>query len=713
MKNAHISFRSSLNACLNARFIACFIACFIAGFASIFTASPAFGQAQSFENTFQKDADQPAPNLERMLYNNPGLLDDLAVGLWCWPVPVDFNEDGKTDLVISCECFPYNGTFRFENTGSGGVGTPQLSHTPVPNDSMPIFKAGERVSGGNMNVQASFIDGKVRVLRPGEEFPDYAATGLEKPTKLPLPPNVHPRNLRGNMWKYVDFDGDGRLDAAIGIDDWTPYGWANAWNASGTWTNAPSMGRIYIVRNTGSNEAPNYETPYMLCDAAGRELSTYGWPSPNFADFDGDGDLDILCGEFIESFTYFENIGTRTEPRYAPGVFVRLEDGSVARDVMCMITPVCFDWNQDGKIDILCGNEDGRVCFYENAGTFQSDVVRLCAEGGQVDEIAVQVPVFKAPMYFQQEAYELKSGSLVTPCCVDFDGDGDLDIAAGNSAGNVVFFENLSGPGVETPKWDRPKYLEADGRVIRIIAAPNGSIQGPIERKYGYTTLTVADWDGDGLLDVMVKSVWGKVGWFRNVGTKTAPKLAAFQPVEVEWDGPAPALKWGWMKPDGKKLLTQWRTTPVMFDWNRDGLMDLCMLDSEGYFAYFERYKEADGSLKLRAPQRIFCDMNGNPLRLNPGEAGASGRRKITFIDWNHDGLTDFAANSSNADVYIQRKSADGKVFFESIGAVSEKRLAGHSTSPTAADFNGDGIDDLVIGAEDGRLYYLRNPNQK
>jgi len=64
----------------------------------------------------------------------------------------------------------------------------------------------------------------------------------------------------------------------------------------------------------------------------------------------------------------------------------------------------------------------------------------------------------------------------------------DFDIVSGNSAGYIGFIENLSGPGVGAPKWAAPKYLEADGKRLRIMAGPNGSIQGPAEAKWGYTT---------------------------------------------------------------------------------------------------------------------------------------------------------------------------------------------------------------------------------
>jgi hypothetical protein len=360
-----------------------------------------------------------------------------------------------------------------------------------------------------------------------------------------------------------------------------------------------------------------------------------------------------------------------------------------------MITPTAIDWDQDGDFDLIVGDEDGRVALVENTG-----------------QLAGSTPQFLPPRYFRQEADAVKFGALATPAGFDWDGDGDTDILCGNTAGYIGFIENLSGRGVERPRWAAPKYLEAGGQIIRIQAGPNGSIQGPCEAKWGYTTQTVADWNGDGLPDLVVNSIWGKVHWYRNVGTRRAPKLAAAEPVEVEWDGPQPALAWGWLRPEGKALLTQWRTTPVAVDWNRDGLTDLVMLDHEGYLVLFERTWR-DGKLVVLPPRRALCDEQGQPLRLNAGTAGKSGRRKLCTVDWDGDGQLDVLVNSANAQWLRQVGSSDGRWRFRDMGNVDVRNLEGHDTSPTPVDWNHDGVPDLLIGAEDGHLYYLRNPRTK
>ena len=638
----------------------------------------------------------PAAGLERLKYNHPGLVVDLGVGLWAWPLPMDFDGDGDLDLVVNCPDKPYNGIYFFEHI-SGDTAQKKL----------PVFKPARRLSKGLQNVQVSFVNGAPLVLSPGTEYPDFLKTGLEKGRKLPLPANIHPNKVRANMWRVVDFDGDSKLDLVIGVGDWTDYGWDNAYTPAGQWTKGPLRGFVYLARNTGTAATPAYATPLKIM-AGGKPIETFGWPSPNFADFDGDGDLDLLCGEFLDGFTYFENLGTRTAPRYAPGRRLQTPDGKPLVMDLQMITPTAIDWNKDGHIDLIVGDEDGRVAFIENTGKFTAD----------------HTPIFLPPVYFQQEADDVKFGALATPFGFVWDGDGDTDILCGNTAGYLAFIENLSGPGVEKPKWAAPKLLDADGKIIRIMAGPNGSIQGPCEAKWGYTTLSVADWDGDSLPDLIVNSIWGKVIWFKNIGPRKAPKLAAAQPIEVEWNGPQPTLAYGWLRPEGKALLTQWRTTPVAVDWNRDGLVDLVMLDHEGFLAFFERARRnpsarsaggpsASSDLILLPPKRVFCDENGKPLRLNSGLAGKSGRRKLCVVDWDGDGKLDLLLNSANANFLRQVDARDGKWFFKDMGPLEKQNIEGHDVSPAVVDFNGDGIPDFLGGAEDGRFYYLKNPRSR
>jgi hypothetical protein len=202
--------------------------------------------------------------------------------------------------------------------------------------------------------------------------------------------------------------------------------------------------------------------------------------------------------------------------------------------------------------------------------------------------------------------------------------------------------------------------------------------------------------------------------WLRNEGTRTSPRLAAPAPVEVEWEGPQPRLAWGWWTPQGKALLTQWRTTPVVHDFTGDGLPDLAMLDHEGYLALFERAvvdgaSTTGGRRILKHPQRRFVDEAGAPLRLNGRTAGASGRRKLAVADWNGDGRVDLLVNSANANLLLQVSARDGMWWFRDAGPLASRNIEGHDVSPAAVDLNDDGVADFIGGAEDGRIYYLRN----
>jgi hypothetical protein len=132
------------------------------------------------------------------------------------------------------------------------------------------------------------------------------------------------------------------------------------------------------------------------------------------------------------------------------------------------------------------------------------------------------------------------------------------------------------------------------------------------------------------------------------------------------------------------------------------------MLDHEGYLSFFERRRNGD-MLELLPGRRMFVDEQGKPLQLNASRAGKSGRRKLTVVDWDGDGRLDVLLNSENVNWLRQVDSRDGRVVLKDMGKLDERKLAGHDTSPTTVDWNGDGARDLLVGGEDGHLYYKRN----
>jgi predicted neuraminidase len=590
--------------------------------------------------------------LQPLRYQQPDLVVDLGVGLWAWPLPLDYDNDGDLDLLVACPDKPSNGIYYFENPSQDRQ---NLS---------PIFLPAVRVAAAGHNFQISDVNGQPRILKPGFEFPRDPATGhfnFDKPQRVYAQTNVHPRDVRANMWRYVDYDGDGDHDLIVGVGDWTDYGWDHASDQQGTWRNGPLHGYVYWIENRATDSAPDYSDQPQRLQAAGSDIDVYGWPSPNFADFDGDGDLDLICGEFLDGFTWFENQGTRNKPVYAAGRKLIDRRGDPLRMELQMITPTAIDWDQDGDIDLVVGDEDGRVALLENSGEFVAGM-----------------PLMNPPTYFRQQADTLKFGALATPFACDWDGDGDQDILCGNTAGQIGLFENL-GPATgserdeieqQLPKWSAPTVLWQ-----RIMAGQTGSVQGPAEAKWGYTTFSVADWDGDQDLDIIYNSILGRIGLLQREHEQLVPQII-------------------------ENSMTQWRTTPVAVDFDGDGKLDLLALDTQGYLTL--RTGQA-------SPQRIFIDEDNQPLRLNSKTAGGSGRVKLAVVDWDRDGRLDVLVNSQNAMWYRNCEHRDGKVVLKKVGDLADRNVAGHTSAPAICDFDNDGKPDLLVGAENGRIYHIRH----
>ena len=189
-------------------------------------------------------------------------------------------------------------------------------------------------------------------------------------------------------------------------------------------------GTIAYYENTGTATSPDFTrrtgaaNPLDFIDE-GRHSSL----APELADLDDDGDLDLVLGS-RNDIAYFENTGTATAPVFTQligeaspldGIF----DESTRRHEP---NPVLADLDSDGDMDLIIGGIlDGQIVFsyFENTGTVSNP------EFTQRDDTANPMTHIPGRLH-----------TRIAPELVDIDDDGDLDLAFGNSGGNIYYAEN-------------------------------------------------------------------------------------------------------------------------------------------------------------------------------------------------------------------------------------------------------------------------------
>ena len=644
--------------------------------------------------------------LQKLEYNNPGLTVDLDGGFKVLPMPMDFDGDGDYDLVLSeSGAYAEAGIFYFENISG--------------NTDMPIFRRGAKISYERRRLgkdgscfEASVVDGHTHVITPdrvGEKlliYNDVPQNVFWDDNEIILPKDGYSllHHLKNSQWKLTDFDGDGVADltcAAFRAGKPSLRG-AGAKERALEFAKYPKQKKVVYLKNKGTNDKPLFDNPVEIKKENGESLAKGLAIKPMLADFDGDGDLDYIGigqAQNGEKFNvawdknyliYFENIGTKTKYRFASNGKVLTYDGKpVQNESRGTIHLTAFDWNRDGHVDILAGDEDGKVALIKNTG-----------------KVTNGMPQFLPPKFFQQEAKYVDFGALTTPRVFDWDDDGLDDIISGNGTGHIGFFKNLGG---YPPKWDTPKLLKANGKTIRLIA--DKALPNTEEPYWGYTTIAVGYWNEDNLPDIIANEHNGNIVWFKNIGTLKNPELSSPQPLEILWEGNPQKPAWVPGVSTGNKLLAPWRTSPFIMDFNNDGLNDLIILDYEGYLAVYPRIRK-NSKLMLSHPMRSFVYPDGEPILLNQRTGSSSGRLKITFTDWDGDGLKDLLVSSKPAVDWMKNMGMkDGKMVLQYMGRVVSRTLMGHTDGPIATDFNKDGIPDLLVGTEIGVFYYWERPS--
>lgn len=408
------------------------------------------------------------------------------------PAFVDIDKDGDYDLFVGI------GESLFGGPRAGTI----LGFRNKGKKHYPKFAFDKILTNGikdlGLNAFPTFVDlnnDKKIELLVGRDVNTFAYFVNQSRRKNPfwVRSNFNFNIETNSYWKnptFADIDGDGDYDLIYGSAD----------------------GELYFYRNIGSPKRPSFRLEQGIFEPI---RITGGAPSVSFADFDKDGDFDLLSGDWLGGFQYFQNVGSKYRPifRKFRASFSNLKAGSYS-------TPIFVDINNDGKLDIISGSLDGKVyCFLYNGKGFveshslfrrfsmrdksaiaaadlnNDGLIDLLICGGTPDQYLLLYN--KGNNNFVVDNSLIQNVSLLfdsRPTFADIDNDGDFDLIIGSRDGRLIYYENTGTP-------EKPQF-ELNRDLFKNIKVKQNSSPG------------FADLNGDGSLELVIGEYTGNFYYY-------------------------------------------------------------------------------------------------------------------------------------------------------------------------------------------------------
>ena len=261
-------------------------------------------------------------------------------------------------------------------------------------------------------------------------------------------------------------------------------------------------------------------------------------------------------------------------------------------------------------------------------------------------------------------------------------------------------------PEADVPKADTPK--RADDLAAPVVILAEGK---PLEVA-GFAAPCVGDMDGDGIADLLVgQRDLGRLRIYKNRGTNAAPKFTSF-----EW-----FVAGG--RPAAVTNCCRISFTPQLVDFDGDGRTDLLTGSGRGTLFLFRRtpqgtfsaaevLEDRDGQVQLVRDFPIPIPIPKSKPTTKPTTWPYNST--VFAHDWDSDGDLDLLLGRGPV-CRIPNLGSAGKPLF---GAAKPVVIKGDnfqrqsSIPPLMADWDGDGLDDLLCGHR-GNIVWHRNIGKK